>query len=144
MIRAKWSRRILFLLVLSVGAIGLSSQGYGYNALVPLMVSNLNRLQNLLVELAMSDFEGAAQAAKGIAGNAKAIHDLAHLVVTDQDPKQIQAFQQLAHELEEHAGKLEAAARARNAQEVRTQVSEVLEYCLACHQQFRDQAAGQR
>jgi cytochrome c556 len=108
------------------------------------MVSNLNRLQNLLVELAMSDFEGAAQAAKGIAANAKAIHDLAHLVVTDQNPKQIQAFQQLAHELEEHAGKLEAAARAGNAQEVRTQVSEVLEYCLACHQQFRDQAAGRR
>jgi HPt (histidine-containing phosphotransfer) domain-containing protein len=126
------------------GAVGLSSQSYGYNALVLLMVSNLNRLQNLLVELAMSDFEGAAQAAKGIAGSAKAIHDLAHLVVTNQDPKQIQAFQQLAHELEEHAGKLEAAARARNAQEVRTQISEVLEYCLACHQQFRDQAAGQQ
>ena len=45
---------------------------------------------------------------------------------------------------EEHAGKLEAPARARNTQEVRTQVSEVPEYCLACHQQFRDQAAGQR
>jgi osmotically inducible lipoprotein OsmB len=81
---------------------------------------------------------GAAQAAKGIAGNAKAIHDLAHLVVTDQDPQRIKAFQHLAYELEEHAGKLEAAARARDAQELRTQVSEVLEYCLACHQQFRD------
>jgi cytochrome c556 len=108
------------------------------------MVSNLNRLQNLLVELAMTDFEGAAQAAKGIAGNAQAIRDLAHVVVTDQDPKQMQAFQQLAHELKEHAGKLKAAARARNAQEVRAEMSEVLEYCLACHQQFRDQAAGQR
>lgn len=93
MMRAKWSTRILFLLGLSIGAIGLSPHTYGYNALVPLMVSNLNRLQNLLVELAMSDFEGAAQVAKSIAGNAKAIHDLAHLVVTDQDPKQIQAFQ---------------------------------------------------
>ncbi len=80
MIRAKWSRRILSLLVLSVGAIGLSSQGYGYNALVPLVVPNLNRLQSLLVEPAMSDFEGAAQAAKGIVGNAKAIRDLAHLL----------------------------------------------------------------
>jgi hypothetical protein len=120
------------------------SRSYGYNALVPLMVSNLNRLQNLLVELAMSDFEGAAQAAKGIAGNAKAIHDLAHLVVTDQDPQRIKAFQHLAHELEEHAGKLEAAARARDAQELRTQVSEVLEYCLECHQKFRDQGTPQR
>lgn len=56
----------------------------------------------------------------------------------------LQAFQQLAHELDEHAGKLEAAACARNAQEVRAETSEVLEYCLACHQQFRDHAAGQR
>jgi hypothetical protein len=51
MLRAKWATRILCLLVLSIGAVGLSSQSYGYNALVPLMVSNLNRLQNLLVEL---------------------------------------------------------------------------------------------
>lgn len=144
MTRPQWSTRVLCVLVLSVGAVGLSSQSYGYNALVPLMVSNLKRLQNLLVELAMSDFEGAAEAAKGISGNAKAIHDLAHLVVTDQNPTQMQAFQQLAHELEEHAGKLAAAARARNVQAVRAEISEVLEYCLACHQQFRDQAAGQR
>ena len=144
MLRGRRSMRMLLWLVLILGAMGLSSQSYGYNALVPLMISNLNRLQNLLVELAMSDFEGVAQAAKGIAGNAKAIHDLAHLVVTDQDPQQVQAFQRLAHELEEHAGKLEAAARARNAQELRTQVSEVLEYCLTCHQQFRDQTTPQR
>jgi hypothetical protein len=67
------------LLVLSLGAIGLSSQSYGYNAFVPFMVSNLNRLQKLLVERAMSDFDGAVQAAKGIAGNAKPIRDLVHL-----------------------------------------------------------------
>jgi cytochrome c556 len=144
MIRAKWIKRVVCSLVLCVGALGMVSRSYGYNALVPLMVSNLNRLQNLLVELAMSDFEGAAQAAKGIAGNAKAIHDLAHIVVTDQDPQRIKTFQHVAHELEEHAGKLQAAAHARDAQELRTQVSEVLEYCLACHQQFRDQGTPQR
>jgi hypothetical protein len=115
MIRAEWIKRVVCLFVLCVGALGMVSRSYGYNALVPLMVSNLYRLQNLLVELAMSDFEGAAQAAKGIAGNAKAIHDLAHLVVTDRDPQRIKTFQYLAHELEEHAGKLEAAARARDA-----------------------------
>jgi hypothetical protein len=86
------------------------------------------------VEVAMSDFEGAARAAQGLAGNAEAIHDLAHLVVTDQDLQWLKAFQHPAHELEEHAGKLEAAARARNVQELRTQVGEVLEYCVACHQ----------
>jgi cytochrome c556 len=138
MICVQWIKRVVLLLGLCLGVLGLVSRSYGYNALVPFMVSNLNRLQNLLVELAMSDFEGVAQAAKGVAGNAKAIHDLAHLVVVDQDPQQIKTFQHLARELEEHAGKLEAAARARNAQELRTQVSEVLEYCLACHQQFRD------
>ncbi|HXH14276.1 MAG TPA: cytochrome c [Alphaproteobacteria bacterium] len=144
MLRAKRLKRVAVLLMLCIGAIGLAPRSYGYNALVPLMISNLSRLQNLVVELAMSDFEGVAQAAKGLVGNAKAIRDLAHLVVTDQNPQQIKAFQELAHEFEEHAGRLEAAARARNAREVRTQVSEVLEYCLACHQQFRDQAAGHR
>jgi hypothetical protein len=103
------------------------------------MVSSLNRVQNLLVELAMSDFDGVAQTAKGIAGNAKAIHDSAHLVVTDQDPQQIKAFQHPAHELEELADKLEVAAHARNTEKLRTQVSEMLEYCLARHQRCRDQ-----
>lgn len=83
---AKRLRRVALWLVLGMAATGLASRGYGYNALVPLVISNLNRLQNLMVELAMSDFEGVTQAAKGIAGNAKAIHDLAHLVVTDQNP----------------------------------------------------------
>ena len=144
MLQARWSKGVLLLLALGVGAAGLAAQVYAYNALVHLMVSNLSRLQTLVVELSMSDFEGVAQAAKGISGNAKAIHDLAHLAVTDQDPQKIQAFQNLAQELDEHASKLEAAARARNAEELRTQLSEVLEYCLACHQQFRDQAARQR
>ena len=80
-------------------ALGLVSRSYGDNALVPLMVSNLNRLQNLLVEVAMSDFEGAARAAQGLAGNAEAIHDLAHLAVTDQDLQWLKGFQHPAHEL---------------------------------------------
>jgi hypothetical protein len=123
-----WTRRltrVASLLAVCVGGMGLLSQTDGYNALVPLMISNLNRLQNVLVELAMSDFEGVAQAARGLVGNAKASRALAHLAVTDQDPQRLQACQHLADELEEHAGLLEAAARARNSQAVRTQISEV-------------------
>ena len=63
MIQAKWIKRVVCLLVLCVGALGMVSRSYGYNALVPLMISNLSRLQSLVVELAMSDFEGAARAA---------------------------------------------------------------------------------
>ena len=44
MIRAKWIKHVMWLLVLFVGGLGMVSRSYGYNALVPLMVSNLNRI----------------------------------------------------------------------------------------------------
>lgn len=123
---------------IGLGTLILSSHSYGYNALVPHMIANLNRLHNMVVGMAMTDFERVAEEAAGLVTNGRVIRGLVGIVVTDNDAQKIAAFQTLAHELEEHAEKLQAAAKQRNEKEMRHELSEVLEYCIKCHQQFRD------
>jgi cytochrome c556 len=134
-------RGLLYLVIgIGLGMVILSPHSYGYNALVPHMIANLNRLHNIVVGIAMTDFERVAEEAGGLVTNGKVIRGLVGIVVTDSDAQKSAAFQTLAHELEEHAEKLQAAANQRDEKEVRHELSEVLEYCIKCHQQFRDEA----